>query len=406
MAAPDTGLLDQIVTQYHAATISWYSYLFPIASHLFATLAIIELAWSGIWWAVDKSDMSSLWSEFLKKIMFIGFFYAVLLNAHTWIPDIIQSFMQAGESAGQVGTLDPSSVFDQGISIIGNIFQAGSKMGFFSSMLGGAILVDLVAVIIFICFAFIAGLLTITLIESYIVIGAGILMLGFSSSRFTHDFAKGYLTYAITVGAKLFILYLIIGVGKAISQNWGTLIATAALNNPTPFFEVAGSAVVFLMITYAIPSKASSIISGSSHSTLSSLTTAASIAGSAAMMPVKAAFGTANAGMQAIKQASTIAQGSESTMGSIAKGVMGAAANLAVSAAGTATGHYANTGSAMAAKTDNIVKNRQERAESAASNSPASNQPNSTASRPDNPPPPLSSTNTPNTQPVSPDKKE
>lgn len=116
-------ILTSITQSYQQATSGWYSYLFPVAQHLFGMLAVIEIAWSGILWAIHKSEIESLWTECLKKMLTLGFFYTVLIEAQTWVPDVIQSFMKIGAGASHISALYPSDILDQGVSIAESVMQ-------------------------------------------------------------------------------------------------------------------------------------------------------------------------------------------------------------------------------------------------------------------------------------------
>lgn len=406
-----TTILNEITQQYHNATNGWYSYLFPIASRLFGLLAVIELAWSGIWWACEKSDVSSLWTELLKKILVIGFFYTIMLNAQSWIPAIIQSFEMAGSGASHFNSLYPSDVFDQGVSLASALFIPLQKAGWTDiGNIGGWLIGGLAAIIILLAFAVISALLVVTLVESYIVVGAGVLMLGFSGSRWTSQFAANYLSYAVSVGAKLFVLFLVVGVGATVSSHWASILPTEELKNFTPLLEVLGGSVVFMMIALSVPSKAASIVSGASHSTFGTLSAAMGVAVGAAMVPTSTAFGTTSALKQAVIQGGNIAKNHSNNGGnavaSAAKGILGASANLGVSALGSAVGHYRSTSGAMADKTQAIQQKQFKQAETNAayrttynnsinsqtnqnSNSSFSNT-NQSSVRPNNPAPPYS----------------
>ena len=52
--------------------------------------------------------------------------------------------------------------------------------------------------------------------ESFIVIFGGIVFLGFMGSSFTESFASGYMRYAINNGARLFMLYLVLGIEQSV----------------------------------------------------------------------------------------------------------------------------------------------------------------------------------------------
>ena len=74
----------------------------------------------------------------------------------------------------------------------------------------------LFAIVLIVCFGLITALYILTLVESYVVISAGVLFMGFGGSRFTKDFALKILVYAVSVGAKLFVLELLVGLGMQI----------------------------------------------------------------------------------------------------------------------------------------------------------------------------------------------
>lgn len=360
-----TQILTDITQQFQQATGGWHAYLFPIANHLFATLAVIELAWAGIWWAVEKNEMSSLWGEMLKKIMSLGIFYTVLLNSNSWIPAIINSFMQIGEGASGQSNLYPSDVLDQGISISTHIFNTFHNVGIFSW--GLPTLVGAIAgFFVLIAFAVIAGLLVVSLVESYIVIGAGVLMLGFASSRLSSKFATNYLSYAMSVGAKLFMLYLILGIGGNLASTWIALFENMPTLSVAPFLEIMGGALVYVFIAWAIPAKAESLISGASNATLGGFIAAAATVGGtagAASMAGRAVMGTGSGAMETIKQAHTLGQAMGGGGLAKAAGALVAGANLGLSAAGSMVGHQDSTGKAMAGKTKGIKEFYQERAE-------------------------------------------
>ena len=108
------------------------------------------------------------------------------------------------------------------------------------------------ALVVVIAFAIIAAQLLVALVESFIVIGAGILFIGFSGSRWTKFFTERYLSYVASVGVKLFVLYLIMGVGVSIAARWVPVIERGGFS-PIPFFYVMGGSLVFLFLTWHIP---------------------------------------------------------------------------------------------------------------------------------------------------------
>ncbi|HTP29477.1 MAG TPA: P-type conjugative transfer protein TrbL [Anaeromyxobacteraceae bacterium] len=255
-----TTVLTDIVRDYGSLTASWFGALFPIAQALFWTLALIELTWSAIWWVVDREDGLAVISALFRKILAVGFFYALLLNGNTWIPAVIRSFTSAGTAASPtLSALDPSGVMLQGISLAYTMMSALETMGLLKA-LAASLAVVFSALVVVVAFAIIAAQLVITLVESYIVVGAGILFLGFSSARWTKFFTERYLSYLASVGVRLFVLWLIMGIGVTIADRWKTVLADAT--SPVPFFYVMAGSLVFLFLTWHIPSVAGAMMAG------------------------------------------------------------------------------------------------------------------------------------------------
>lgn len=282
-------LLNDITQQFQSATVGWYGYLFPIANHLFAALAVIEIAWSSIWWALDEGSLTSLWSEFLKRIVSIGFFYAILIHGSTWIPAIIKSFMMLGAGASHIEKIDPSSVLSQGMSIAASVLVPLEHEQLWSNPLA-FLIGGFTAVVVAVSYAVIAGELVVTLIESYFVVGAGVIFLGLGSSRWTTSYTTHFLSYAMNVGCKLFVLFLVVGVGVNMAMHWGEMIIQGGAQDMTPFIEVLGGSIVFVFITRSIPNKVSSLMNGSFHSSFSGIVNTAKTMHKATTMAAQAAI--------------------------------------------------------------------------------------------------------------------
>ena len=107
--AQSADVLDQIVAQFQSRAASWQSALQSFAINTFGILALIELAWAGIRLAFRGADMSEWLAELVNQI-FLGFFYALLLNSVTWSQAIVNSFRQAASAAGGTG-ISPERCF-------------------------------------------------------------------------------------------------------------------------------------------------------------------------------------------------------------------------------------------------------------------------------------------------------
>ena len=272
-------ILNDIVRDYESVSAAWFSALLPIAQSVFWTLVAIELVWSAIWWVVDREDGLGVVTALLRKVLAVGFFYAFLLNGTAWTRAIIRGFTQAGAAASGVADLSPSGVFDQGLALANKILNAVEGLGILEGVFP-SLVAALTALVVVVSFAIIAAQLLVALVESFIVIGAGILFVGFSGARWTQFFTERYLSYVASVGVKLFVLYLIMGVGMGIAARWGPVLGRGGFS-PIPFFYVMGGSLVFLFLTWHIPSVAAAMMAGAVHLSLADVYYPAMLAGRA-----------------------------------------------------------------------------------------------------------------------------
>lgn len=262
--APNTAILDGIMDSYEAAATGWMGPMLAYANRLFGLLLSIELAVTGTKWVLEKDDTRSFIAAMVGKILGVGFFYALLQFAPTWIPALMNSFRDAGATVGGAGVLSPSAVFANGLNFVIIIFKSISDLDMWEAV--GVVLAVLpAAVFIIIAFVVVAGQLLVTLIESYFVISAAVIFLGFGGSRWTQDFVQKYLGYAIAVGVKLMTIYLLIGASSTLFNGWAALLssATSGLQFIINAWVVMGGAAFFAFLAWMIPSMASSMLSGS-----------------------------------------------------------------------------------------------------------------------------------------------
>ena len=58
---------------------------------------------------LEKSDMQSWTSALIRKLMWIGAFYALLIYGRTWIPAITDSFELIGQTRREPGRWLPAT---------------------------------------------------------------------------------------------------------------------------------------------------------------------------------------------------------------------------------------------------------------------------------------------------------
>jgi len=283
-----TGILTGVAEQFHTATAPWTTTALGYAREVFFALVAIEIAWSGITYVLQKDSLPDFLAALLLKLLSVGFFFILLQPEYgpAWISDIVSSFMQAGSGVSGEATFqtsDPSAIFGCGTDIAGAMLKSLSGHVFTFNLLDiiEAFLTALLCALgVVIAFAIAAGQLLITLIESYIVIGGGVFMLGFTGSRWTLVFGEKYIGYVFSVGIKLFMLELVVGVGYGLGRQWAAIFGNAVTPPPEAYLEVVGAALIFALLAWQIPGLAAALMNGAPRMTLGG---ALSTAGAAAV---------------------------------------------------------------------------------------------------------------------------
>src|SRR6266567_4701974 len=259
---------SSILDEYKGLQNGWITKLLGAAQRLFFLLAGIEVAWSFTLLAIEKADFQALTAAIVRKIMWIGIFYAILLYGVTpggggWIPAIMDSFHILGQNASAVGPLGPSAIVGFGVNMSVDLLSSLKGADFLTSFASSMALV-FCAVLIFIAYLAIAIQFVVAMVESYLVIGAGVIFLGFGGSRWTAAYVERYVAYAVSVGMKILVLYLLVGAGMTVSQGW-IAVAQSAATSPDPArtgFDLAAAAVMFLCVCWMSPKISSAMLGG------------------------------------------------------------------------------------------------------------------------------------------------
>ena len=86
-----------ILNQYHAFAVTWQAMVFGYAQDLFYLLAVIELSWTFLELFLQQADLQAWMFGFMRSIMAIIAFYALLLYGNKWFPAVVNSFTQIGD---------------------------------------------------------------------------------------------------------------------------------------------------------------------------------------------------------------------------------------------------------------------------------------------------------------------
>jgi len=296
-------LFDSIDTEAKAQSSTWFNTILGLVKPTFLALATIEICWAATIWALEKDNLNSLAVEFIKKIMFIGFFYALLQYAPEWIPTITGTFQQVGQTAARTSAVTTDGIIALSLAVIELVWSKAPTGGWTDilSHLGQIFIACFASIGIVIAYVVVAAQYFTLKIESYILFAAGAIFLGLGSSSWTKEYVSKYLNYAINVGVRLLVLILILSL---------TLSAVTKKGDSFEFeyprlLELLAIAILQAILSIKAPEMAGALLNGGIGLSAGSAMGAGSSAFSTMKMAAGAAAGGAGlalgAGMSAVQ---------------------------------------------------------------------------------------------------------
>jgi type IV secretion system protein TrbL len=250
------GMLDQVVEKFAIKAVGWQGVVLNAAMWLFWTLGTISLVWTGGMMILRKADIGEFFAEFVRFILFFGFFLWLLRNGPEYASSIVQSLQRIGEQASGVSSITPSKIVDIGFMILKQAFKNISAWQPIDSLVGLILSAGILLLL-----AAVAVNMLLILVSAWILMYAGIFFLGFGGSRWTSDMALNYYKTVLGIAVQLFAMVLLVGIGNDLLSTFYDSMNKGTLN-----FEELGVMLVFcfalMMLVNRIPPLLSSIISG------------------------------------------------------------------------------------------------------------------------------------------------
>ena len=247
------GILDEMALDYKTVSFTWLDRLIPVAQRVFVLLAGIEFIISGAIWMLRGDHLDDVSGQFVLKFAFLAFAFALIFSFEFWVPEIINGFTQAGAIGSGQGLIGPSRVLDIGDQVYMAMAEATRTVTVLVNPVS-VLTIGIAATLTALCYVGVAVMLVLVLIESYLVLGAGVVFLGFAGFRATAPFAENYILYAFHVGIKLFMIHLLVGLGAMLTQTWAAYIrGTAGPLDMAPLWQVLAGSLVFLLVVVVLP---------------------------------------------------------------------------------------------------------------------------------------------------------
>ncbi len=255
-ALSSAGVLDTVLAKYASVASSWGTVLVARAVWLFWVLATISMVWTFGILALRKADLSEFFAEFIKFIVFTGFFLWLLTNGPKMATGIMDSFLTMGANASgsNIGS-SPSQIVDIGFSIFFDTSAKSTPLDIPASIIGGAI-----SLIILVILALVAINMLMLQISGWLLAFAGVFILGFGGSRWTSDMAITYFKTVLNIGLQLMMMVLLVNIGKTLlDQYYNNLAGGIRLKELGVMLVVS---ITLMILTNKIPPMIGSIAMG------------------------------------------------------------------------------------------------------------------------------------------------
>lgn len=256
------SILDNTQDAYRTTARAWLGPISAVARRLFVTLAGIELTISGIMYTLRRDSLDEIAAKFLFKFLVLSFVLMLITSAGYWLPPIVNGFARAGEvGSGTAFAVGPSGIVDMGLNIaLYKIDTTGLPLSFAS--LETSLYALCTRLVIIGSFLLVAVVVMLTWVEAYVALAGGVLFLGMGGSRATAQYAENYLGFLIYIGARLFLLYLLLGIGTSLISN--QIGGMPPAMTPEQMGELLAISVTFAAITTIVPRSMASRIAGTS----------------------------------------------------------------------------------------------------------------------------------------------
>ncbi|WP_028389213.1 P-type conjugative transfer protein TrbL [Legionella fairfieldensis] len=347
----DSANLFDILIQRFADTASfWSDKLVGYGQWLFWGLVLLSMTWTYSMMALRKADIQEFFAETVRFLVMTGFFLWLLINGSAIATAVIDSCRKiAADATGLSNSISPSGIVDIGFDIAFKVVDMSSIWS------PGASIVGLfIATIILIVLTLVGINMLLMLVTAWITTYTGIFLLGFGGGQWTQDIAINYYKSVLTIGMELFMMIILVGIGKSFIDQFYTVM-TNDISIKELFIMLVVS-IILLGLINKIPPKISGIIGGGSGGMSSGgmgLGAALGAAGAAATAGVAAGnafMGAASniaGGASALKAAFQSAQQSLSSGSSSGTSSSSLSQNLA-SAMGSASQFAGQMGASLA----------------------------------------------------------
>ena len=274
------NLVDSSLMRYQIRFEFVGDRLVSLMLNTFYLLALIEFTWAMISVMLRGGGLQDFLSTLVTRILFIGFFSWLLSRGSATASEVFQSFEQLAIATTLTdGAITPSNIMDHGQVLWARLYQEAISVGVFDILfdpnhsLSTPVLLLFIGMFSFLVMAIIAAHFAVVLLEMFIAANAGIILLGLGASRWTYQYATAYLRYALSVGMKLFVFTIVVGLTL---DEIDRFFATAAIDEINNLMALLAFILFAAVVSIIVPKSVKGMMDGVSVGTAGNVASAIS----------------------------------------------------------------------------------------------------------------------------------
>lgn len=257
------NILDTTMERFELAASTWGPAIESAASRLFWSLVMISMVWTFGFMALRQADIGEFFAEFIRFIIFTGFYWWLLTNATQGAgiaSSIIDSMSELGAQSGSLSSsrLGPSEILDIGFELYDDTVTITKELGWKKFATG--MVMELSAMAVLLVLAVVAINLLLAIVSSWILLYAGVFFLGFGGSRWTSDMALNYYRAVFGVATQIFAMVLIVAIGKQFINDFHAQMGTDITSQELAVMLVVS--MCLLVISNKVPAILAGLVSG------------------------------------------------------------------------------------------------------------------------------------------------
>jgi len=257
------GTLDGIIQLFQGASYPLFARVYLPMRAVFVTLFVIDFAWSsGTALLTDRGDF---WGKLTRKLVVFAFLWGLLVTAPFWLWRLLDGFSFLAEDLTGASGLSPSAVLQQGVDLFFQMFSTWQGIASFFNPI--AVFLRLFTALTLLgAFVLIAFYLFRVLVESALALGALAFFLAFSGHAYTWGLTEGYIRYLLDLGVRIFVVYLLVGIGDNFTTIWLSTLESASawdtFTDPRIFLGLPMTAIIWATLVLSLPRAVSREIVG------------------------------------------------------------------------------------------------------------------------------------------------